>query len=176
VKALVAVLDMRGFTAWSEKATPKDVQAVIGDLEAAFQEAFPIDRGIRLFAKGTGDGFMIVSEMTWISVREFCKCCDRTVAAGIDLLKRRKLTRKLAVGCGIAIGKIARVYVLGRYDYIGEAANRAAKIQAIAHNELCVDNKVADLIAVPLQKRPEHFGHRIPGKGWRVPPGKLARL
>jgi len=173
-KALVAFFDLRGFTNWStsEKVEASKIQDVIEGLEEAFQEAFRGRLGTKLFAKGTGDGFMLVSEALWFDqnnpevqarhVVQFCRGCADTVQ------RAKERVDQLAVGCGITTGEITQLYLLGRIDYIGPAVNEASKIQAVAYNELCIA-----LNAVALLKEVEFPSWPIPGRGIRVDAGKF---
>jgi class 3 adenylate cyclase len=173
-QALIAVFDLRRFTKWSESQDAKRIQDVIEMVEQSFQDSFSRRWCKRLFAKGTGDGFLVVSEVGWYAVgaktsegefqaghtKAFCRACAETVRSA-----KAKIPDELAIGCGITIGQITQLYLLGRFDYIGPSVNEASKIQAIAHNELCMSTEVVghlqkDGVAVE--------GNVLPGKGIRV--------
>ena len=175
-QALIAFFDLRGFTGWSGSAQvdPARIQDVVEKLERSFQDAFAREWCQKIFAKGTGDGFMIVSEAgsyalggyvneTKLQVghaEAFCRACADTVRRAVTAIPQ-----DIAVGCGITAGEIAQVYLLGRYDYIGLAVNDASKIQSAAYNELCLSPDVqrcleADSVRVS--------GRMLPGKGLRV--------
>lgn len=169
--ALVAFFDLRGFTQWSTSAGVDAgvIQEVIENIERAFPEAFR-GLGSELFAKGTGDGFMVVSEASWYDPSTadvqpghavaFCRACAETVRSAM-----KEIPNKLATGCGITTGKITQLYLLGRFDYIGPKINEASKIQAVAYNELCIAPEVMEL----LEKGGEKIsGWPLPGKGMRV--------
>jgi class 3 adenylate cyclase len=179
LQALVAFFDLRGFTNWSHDPSvgPELIQETISTLEQAFQGAFDPDAPGKIFAKGTGDGFMVVCEGSEPeSLREharaFCRSCAKTVSATSLSLRRNKLDRKLAIGCGITCGKVTRVYILGRFDYLGGPVNTASKIQSVAYNELCIADEVMTLLNVG-----GHAVDGIPiaGKGLRVAPDALLR-
>jgi class 3 adenylate cyclase len=172
--ALIAFFDLRGFTNWSDSQDPKRIQEVIEQLEQSFQDAFSRRWSERLFAKSAGDGFMVVSEAGQFATGEkttdadfqaghakaFCRACAETVRNAAE-----KIPNELAVGCGVTVGKITQMYLLGRFDYIGPEVNEASKIQAIAYNELCISNRVVEC----LQKDGvEVEGKVVPGKGMRV--------
>lgn len=174
-QAIVAFFDLRGFTNWSSTVEEREgaaveVQGVVETLECAFQKAFtvPRDEWPIVFAKGLGDGLMVVSEARWGGpadkqvqpehARTFCTACAQAVRDASTALA----DKKLAVGCGITTGSVTQLYLLGRYDYIGNPVNEASKIQAIAYNELCVSEAVVDLLGAK-------FKHTLlSGKGWRV--------
>ena len=175
-RALIAFFDLRNFTDWSQSQDAQQIQDVIETVEKCFQDAFSRRWCLRLFAKGTGDGFMVVSEAGWYAVREstsegnfqsghakaFCRACADTIRSA-----ETKIPDKLAVGCGITIGQITQLYLLGRYDYIGPAVNEAAKIQPVAYNEICITSEVIELLrkdGVAME------GKNLPGKGMRVSP------
>lgn len=150
---IVAFFDLRGFTSWSRNAASDHVQQAIHALEDAVHVGFPttLISLPRLFLKGTGDGVMVVSQADWHvnatlgqSMNElapghaldFLHACERIVSAG-----RARITQNafpLAIGCGIASGELDRVILFGRFDFIGPAANEAAKLQQHAWNEICV--------------------------------------
>ena len=173
--ALVAFFDLRGFTKWSEsqETPPARIQEVVTALERAFQAAFPIDE--KVFVKGTGDGLMVVLEtgphVTRGPAIMFCKYCAKTIRLARQALDSMGL-RQLAVGCGVTFGPVNRVYVLGRFDYIGEPVNRASKLQAFTFDELCIAQEVATV----MQQKPEELGHRIAGNHWRVSVNKVEGL
>lgn len=97
-------------------------------------------------------------------VTDFLRACEDTVSRA-----RQQLTQDgspLAIGCGIACGKLDRVFLFGRFDFLGSAANEAAKLQQHAWNEVCVTNEVKTLL--------EHDGRSstadwpLASRGWRL--------
>lgn len=170
--ALIAFFDLRGFTKWSVSLQDGEnkIQSVIETLEGAFQDSFRQDVWIKLFAKSTGDGFMVVSEASWFDANNakiqpthataFCRACARTVRTA-----KEQIPAELAIGCGITTGEVTQLYLLGRFDYIGPQINEASKIQAVAYNELCIAEEVVQLLTAAGQKIP---GWALPGKGLRV--------
>jgi hypothetical protein len=58
----------------------------------------------------------------------------RTVSAVRERIKENAYP--LAIGCGVASGELDRVFLFGRFDFIGRAANEAAEIQQYAWNEI----------------------------------------
>lgn len=170
--ALTAFFDLRGFTKWSgaRQNDPAAIQGVIETLEDAFQDSFSAEQWNKLFAKSTGDGFMVISEALWFDagspdispkhVWAFCQACARTIQAA-----RRKLPDELAIGCGITSGPVTQLFLLGRVDYIGPQINDASKIQNVAYNELCVAEDVVQLLRSAGSKI---HGWDLPGKGLRV--------
>lgn len=172
--ALIAFFDLRGFTNWSDSQDAKRIQDVIEGVEQSFQNAFSRRWCQQLFAKSTGDGFMVVSEAGGYATGEqatdagfqagyakaFCRACAETVRNAAA-----QIPDELAIGCGVTVGRITQLYLLGRFDYIGPHVNEASKIQAIAYNELCISTEVVEC----LQKDGvEVEGKVLPGKGMRV--------
>ncbi len=175
-QALIAFFDLRNCTNWSQSQDAQRIQNVIETVEQCFQDAFSRAWCLRLFAKGTGDGFMVVSESGWYAVGDktfegnfqeghaeaFCRGW-----AGPKRTAEAKIPDGLAIGCGITVGLITQLYLLGRYDYIGPAVNEAAKIQPIAYNEICMSSEVIGYLrkgGVAIE------GKNLPGMGIRVSP------
>jgi class 3 adenylate cyclase len=172
--AFVAFFDLRGFTNWSGSKDAKSIQDVIEKLEQSFQDAFSSPLFRNLFAKSTGDGFMVVSEAGWYELdgepdgvgfqaghaRAFCIACAETVRKA-----ESRIPEQLAIGCGITSGQITQLYLLGRRDYIGPQVNDASKIQAIAYDELCISDEVVEYLK---KDGLSIAGKALPGKGMRV--------
>ena len=93
-------------------------------------------------------------------VKAFCGACAETVKNALI-----KIPDKLAIGCGVTLGHITQLYILGRFDYIGPDVNAASKIQAIAYNELCLSNEVVERLR---KDGVDIDGKVLPGKGMRV--------
>jgi len=179
---IVAFFDLRGFTAWSKDATPDEVQQAIQAFEAAIHDGFPAEQAPwdRLFLKGTGDGVMIVSQADWYKSgaqldqrmsglarghgRDFLYACEVTVSAGRDRLAHYRFP--LAIGCGIASGELDRVILFGRFDFIGPAANEAAKLQQHAWNEICVTREFGAVLNSDGWSLDAQW--ELATKGWRL--------
>jgi class 3 adenylate cyclase len=178
---IVAFFDLRGFTSWSKAAQPDDVQTAIRAFEDAVHIGFPIHttHWTRQFVKGTGDGIMIVSQADWYDddwrntpmadfkpghAKDFLLVCQRTLSEG-----RKKLRDfPLAIGCAIAAGPLDRIFLFGRLDLIGPAANDAAKLQQHAWNEICVTDQFREWLE---RDGADFVGEmELPGKGWRLRP------
>lgn len=179
---IVAFFDLRGFTSWSIKATPEEVQHAIQALEASIHDGFPYGEAspwVKLFLKGTGDGVMIVSQADWYKeaphnrqmneftrghARKFLHACERAVLAGRERLAHYNFP--LAIGCGIASGELDRVFLFGRFDFIGPAANEAAKLQQQAWNEICVTGKFGAVLNTDGWSLDAEWV--LATKGWRL--------
>jgi class 3 adenylate cyclase len=172
--ALIAFFDLRGFTNWSASQDAKRIQDVIEGVEQSFQNAFSRRWCLQLFAKSTGDGFMVISEAGRYAsggqapdasfqlghAKAFCRACAETVRNAAA-----QIPDALAIGCGVTIGPITQLYLLGRFDYIGPQVNEASKIQTIAYNELCLSTEVVERLR---KDGVEIEGKVLPGKGMRV--------
>jgi len=178
---LVAFFDLRGFTSWSVSAQPDQIQRTIHIFEDALHIGFPTAHPslLRLFLKGTGDGAMVVSQADWhrdatigeprttpvnTHAWDFLRACEHTVSNAFQQLSQAGLP--LAVGCGIAWGELDRVYLFGRFDFLGSAANEAAKLQQHAWNEVCVTNEVKSLLDKDGRATTKDWP--LANKGWRL--------
>ena len=128
---------------------------------------------------GHTDGVMIVSQADWYKSaqppqrmieltrghgRAFLHACERTVSAGRGRLAHYRFP--LAIGCGIASGELDRVSLFGRFDFIGPAANEAAKLQQHAWNEICVTREFGAVLN--LDGRSLDAEWDLATKGWRL--------
>ena len=178
---IVAFFDLRGFTSWSKDATPDEVQQAIKAFEAAVHDGFPVESAPweQLFLKGTGDGVMIVSQADWYKStpppqrmielapghgRAFLHACEQTVSAGRGQLAHYRFP--LAIGCGIASGELDRVSLFGQFDFIGPAANEAAKLQQHAWNEICVTREFGAALNLGGWSLDAEWD--LATKGWRL--------
>ena len=184
---IVAFFDLRGFTSWSAKADASQVQTTIHAFENAVHVGFPttLTSLPRLFLKGTGDGVMLVSQADWhrdatlhkpmnTFVRghalDFLSACEHVVSSAHQQLVQGGLP--LGVGCGIACGDLDRVFLFGRFDFIGRAANEAAKLQQHAWNEICVSDQFGAILK--LDGRASSADWELASKGWRLRADRLS--
>ena len=180
---IVAFFDLRGFTTWSKDATPEEVHQAIQALEDSIHDGFPYASDSkpweRLFLKGTGDGVMIVSQADWYKetqlnqrmnefarghARKFLYACETAVLAGRERLAHYNFP--LAIGCGIASGELDRIFLFGRFDFIGPAANEAAKLQQHAWNEICVTSAFGTVLNMDGWNLDAECV--LANKGWRL--------
>lgn len=180
---IVAFFDLRGFTTWSKDATPEDVHQAIQALEDSVHDGFPYDCDSkpweRLFLKGTGDGVMIVSQADWYKGtelhrpmnkfapghgRKFLHACEKAVLAGRERLAHYNFP--LAIGCGIASGELDRIFLFGRFDFIGPAANEAAKLQQHAWNEICITREFGAVLNTDGWNLDAEW--MLASRGWRL--------
>jgi class 3 adenylate cyclase len=153
-------------------------------MEDAFQDIFTKRWHSWLYVKSTGDGLMIISEATSYTGRN--KKSPSTVraehawafavACGELALKTRKSLKaeRRMIGCGIAVGTLDRVFLLGQRDYLGPTVNEASKAQSDAKgNDLVVSRSFAQL----LQRRGrDPRGARAPGNRVRLDARLLLRI
>lgn len=178
---IVAFFDLRGFTSWSAAADPDQAQKTIRAFEDAVHIGFPTTLASlpRLFLKGTGDGVMVVSQADWhrdatlhkamttfvrAHTLDFLSACERVVSTAHEQLVQSGLP--LGIGCGIACGDLDRVFLFGRFDFLGRAANEAAKLQQYAWNEICVTDEFRAILK--LDGRASDADWELVSKGWRL--------
>jgi class 3 adenylate cyclase len=178
---IVAFFDLRGFTSWSTTADSDQVQRTIHGFEDAVHIGFPttLTSLPRLFLKGTGDGVMIVSQADWHRdaqlhetmttftrghALDFLSVCERVVSVAHQQLLQSGFP--LGIGCGIACGALDRVFLFGRFDFLGCAANEAAKLQQHAWNEICVTDEFRAILK--LDGRASDADWELASKGWRL--------
>jgi class 3 adenylate cyclase len=154
VECIVAFADIRGFTKWVLNNKSQKVQDLIFDIEKVLQKHFAKRYFSELFIKGVGDGFMVVLEKDRYEyavselkkknfhvsrgfVPDFITACYDCGNELIPMLKEKNLK----IGFGVEIGKLKNVLVLGRWDYLGQAVNDAAKYQNKASNSMRFSKK-----------------------------------
>lgn len=155
-ECIVAFTDIRGFTNWVLNNEPQKVQELIFELEEVLQKHFAQPWFRELFIKGVGDGFMIVLQKKQYQdaiselgtsgtktskdclsksrgfVSDFIYACYSYSKELIPMLKEKKL----GLGFGTEVGNLKNVLILGRWDYLGEAVNKASKYQGKATNSV----------------------------------------
>jgi class 3 adenylate cyclase len=161
IECVVAFGDIRGFTRWASRKDPQKVQQLIFDVEDALQKHLAKPWFRELFIKGVGDGFMVVlekelyrhavSELEIVNsktreytllerrgfVSDFVSACYSCNKELMPMLKKNNLR----LGFGIDLGKLKNVLILGRWDYLGEVANTASKLQGEASNSVIFSEK-----------------------------------
>lgn len=158
---IIASFDIRGFTKWAADKDIDIVHGIIRDVEELMQKHFAKPWFRELFIKGVGDGFMIVQEkkeydaaksdvqseeqdnpIKYNSLKEsrgfVCDFINALLHVINDAKPKLKEYGLEGVGIGIDIGPLMNILILGRWDYIGNAANNAAKLQVGAINTVVV--------------------------------------
>lgn len=168
IECMVAFIDIRGFTKWSQKHGYDKMHEVISSLESVLQRHFALSEFKELFLKGTGDGFMIAqegipyahhddSEKVHVAVDYFIGACMGCCKSMATILKEYELT----VGFGVDIGELKKVLILGRWDYIGDAVNNASKLQSKGENEVIISEacyeKLNDKSSIKGRVKPHSY-------------------
>ena len=141
--------DLRGFTAFAEKAEPEEVLGVLRDYHAAVGELVVRNGGtVEHFA---GDGLMaffndptLVTDHQRIAVRTAIEVRDRFVELADQWLKRGY---ELGLGIGVAVGyaTLGRIGFEGRYDYgaVGNVVILASRLSDAAEpGEILISQRV----------------------------------
>jgi len=95
---------------------------------------------------------------------DFLSACEHVVSTAHEQLTENDLP--LGIGCGIACGALDRVFLFGRFDFLGRAANEAAKLQQHAWNEICVTDEFRAVLK--LDGRASDADWPLVSKGWRL--------
>lgn len=182
--ASVLFTDIRGFTATSAGAEPRQVIAWLNEYFAAMSEV--IDRHGGFLNKFIGDGLMVVFGAP-VSEGEQ-RDAERAVATALDMVKRleglnAEYERRrqagawrppIRIGLGIHTGKVAAGNVGSparlEYSVIGETVNLAARLESSTRKfdvDLVISPATAKLVAgrfetVPLgQAEAKGFAERV---------------
>jgi class 3 adenylate cyclase/CheY-like chemotaxis protein len=157
----VCFLDLRGFTAFAEAASPEEVMSVLREYHAEMGRLILEHEGT--LERFTGDGMMIffndpvpVPNATERTVRMALAMRER-VAALRD--KWHKLGYELALGIGIAQGyaTIGAIGFEGRWDYgaIGSVTNLAARLCSEAKaGQILISRRVLTAVEELLEVEP----------------------
>ena len=130
----VVFCDLRGFTAFAERAEPEEVMQVLREYHAALGEI--IHRFEGTLERFLGDGLMVLFNDPIACPDPALRAVRMAVAMRervLDLAQRwRKLGHELGFGIGIAEGyaTLGRIGFEGRFDYaaIGTVVNLAARL------------------------------------------------
>ena len=141
--------DLRGFTAFAERAEPEEVLGVLRQYHSTVGELAVANRGtVEHFA---GDGLMVffndpapVSDHQLAAVRTACEMRDRFATLSTAWRKRGY---ELGLGIGIATGyaTIGRIGFEGRYDYgaVGTSVILASRLSSAAKaGEILISQRV----------------------------------
>lgn len=159
VDRAVLFMDIRGFTAWSERQTPEAVVGMLNDYYRLAETALDDDRPIKL--KFTADEVMAVFADAAAAVR----AGRRMLAAVLPPLAGSQLT----AGAGVHFGPVVEGVLGGEgaraYDFIGDTVNTAQRLcDAAAGGELLASLAAADVAGLAATVRRE-----IAAKGKREP-------
>lgn len=129
----VLFMDLRGFTAWSEAASPEQVVDMLNDYYRQAEAVLAVQQPVKI--KYTADEVMAVFASA-----------EQAVAAGRALLQRMPAalrTCRLGVGIGVHAGPVVEGVLGGEaakaYDVIGDTVNTAQRLcDAAAAGEMLV--------------------------------------
>lgn len=133
VERAVLFMDIRGFTAWSERQAPEAVVDMLNSYYRAAEQALAAARPIKL--KYTADEIMAV----------FADARTCTYAAGrmMDATHAQLAQSQLSAGAGVHVGPVVEGLLGGEgtkaYDFIGDTVNTAQRLcDSAAPGELLV--------------------------------------
>jgi len=153
--------DLRGFTAFAERAEPEEVLGVLRQYHSTVGVLAVANHGtVEHFA---GDGLMVffndpapVPEHQLAAVRTACEMRDRFAALSAAWRKRGY---ELGLGIGIATGyaTIGRIGFEGRYDYgaVGNAVILASRLSSAAKaGEILISQRVMAAVEGAVEAEP----------------------
>ncbi len=159
-EVVVVFLDLRGYTAFTEKYGAEEVMRILGEFHAAMGKLITVHEAtLERFA---GDGMMIFFNDPVEIPDPASRAVTMAVQMQDDFLRLNEVWAQrgysLAMGIGVAqgIATIGAIGFEGRRDYaaIGNVTNLAARLCAEAKpGQILVSNVVADQIeeSVPVQ-------------------------
>jgi len=150
----VVFCDLRGFTAFAERASPEEVMHVLHDYHAVLGPL--IHRFEGTLERFLGDGLMVLFNDP-VTCPDPAERAVRMAVAMRDAIERltaawRERGFALGFGIGIAQGEatLGRIGFEGRYDYaaIGRVSNLSARLCAeAADQQILVSQPVAEAVA-----------------------------
>jgi adenylate cyclase len=153
--------DLRGFTAFAEKADPEEVLGVLRQYHSTVGELAVTNRGtVEHFA---GDGLMVffndpapVEDHQLAAVRTACEMRDRFADLAADWRRRGY---ELGLGIGVATGyaTVGRIGFEGRYDYgaIGTSVILASRLSSVATaGQILISQRVMAAVEVAVEAEP----------------------
>jgi class 3 adenylate cyclase len=145
--------DMRGFTAFAERAEPEEVLGVLRQYHSTVGRLAVANGGtVEHFA---GDGLMVffndptpIADHQLAAVRTACEMRDRFAVLATDWRKRGY---ELGLGIGIAAGyaTVGRIGFEGRYDYaaVGNSVILASRLSSAAKaDEILISQRVMAIV------------------------------
>jgi adenylate cyclase len=144
----VLFMDIRGFTAWSERQAPEDVVAMLNRYYGAAEAAALASRPLRI--KFTADEVMAVFADPGAALR---------AARAMMQAAQQCLAGELQVGCGVHHGPLVQGVLGGEssraFDFIGDTVNTAQRLcDAAAGGEVLVSVAACRAAGVPaVQQR-----------------------
>ena len=171
VELSLLFMDVRGFTAFSERADAREVVATLNDLYGMVVPAI-LDHGGHA-NKFIGDGLLAV----FGAPERLSDHAARAVAAGLEIITRAddRYAGKLRVGVGINSGTVivGTIGGGGRLDFtvIGDPVNTAARVEAATRqtdDDLLITNATRCLLSDPDEEWVERPAIALKGKSEAV--------
>lgn len=150
VTATVMFLDIRGYTAMSEKLTPPEIVTMLNSFYALVEPAIQEHGG--WINKFLGDGFMVTFGAPVALDNHRLRAVKSAMAirdclVGFNKASRAKNLPEISVGMGIASGEMLAGSIGSpnriEYTVIGDAVNTAARIESL-NKEMKSDILVSD--------------------------------
>lgn len=177
----VLFLDIRGFTAISEKRLPYDVVFILNRLFAEAGEV--ITRNGGRIDKYLGDGLMAVFGADG-SVESGCRQAlqsAREIDLALDRLNREMMEEigaPLKIGIGIDVGPLVVGHIghagSAMVTVIGTTVNAASRLEALTKERACQLMVAADVLALAGLAIPSHRGERVAIRGLSAPRAVVA--
>jgi adenylate cyclase len=165
-EVVVVFCDLRGFTAFSARATPEEVMSVLSQYHEALGTI--ITHHAATLTSFSGDGLMVLFNAPVPVEEPALRAVDLSVEMQRSVQKLivgwRVRGHRIGFGIGLAMGAatVGRIGYDSRSDYtaIGSVVNLAARLCASAEDrEILTDEKVAEAVSskralIPLGSRP----------------------
>jgi class 3 adenylate cyclase len=149
----IMFVDVRGFTAFAERA---EATEVVGALNALFEVMVPaVTRHGGHVDKFMGDGLLAV----FGAPEDYPDHADRAVAAGLEIVEAvNRPQAALEVGVGINSGRVVAGSIGGagrlNFSVIGDAVNVSARVEAATRetgDDLLITSATRDALTRPLK-------------------------
>lgn len=139
IPAIIVFVDIRGFTAWSEKTKAfLHMEEFINAVYSRFDDCFA-----EHFTKKLGDGLMIVQELSEQSLTSRMLALEQIIQniSALDqwfdkhcvsFSEKYGFKTSLKLGWGITSGEVKKVTQADSHDYLGSDINRASRLCSIA--------------------------------------------
>lgn len=145
VERAVLFMDIRGFTAWSERQTPESVVDMLNNYYLAADKALAGPQLIKV--KYTADEVMAV----FTDAKSAIDAGRKMITAMQSVLSQSDLN----AGCGVHIGPVVEGVLGGEgtraYDFIGDTVNTAQRLcDAARPGELLVSVAACNSVGIPV--------------------------
>lgn len=159
VERAVLFVDIRGFTAWSERQSPEAVVAMLNNYYLAAEQALNETRPIKL--KYTADEIMAV----FADARTCAYAAGRVIDATRTLLAQSQLSAGAGMHTGPVVEGLLGAEGTKAYDFIGDTVNTAQRLcDSAASGELLVSEAACRAAGIDSTT-----WRRVAAKGKREP-------